>query len=66
MKSAGICVDHIQKLENENTLLVNSQSQRGVKYLVDMNLGTCSCPGGQDGSPCSHQTAIAKLSVRYL
>ena len=65
MKSAGICVDHIQKLENENTFLVNSQSQRGVKYLVDMNLGVCSCIGGQDGSPCSHQAAIAKLFGIY-
>ena len=39
MKSAGICVDYIQNLENKNTFLVNSQSQRSVKYLVDMNLG---------------------------
>ena len=41
MKSAGICEDHIQKLENENTFLVNSQTERSVKYLVDMNLGIC-------------------------
>ena len=52
MKSAGICVDHIQKLENENTFLVNSQSHHDIKYLVDMNLGVCSYIGGQDGSPC--------------
>ena len=30
-----------------------------------MNLGTSSCPGGQDGSPCSHQAAIAKLLGIY-
>ena len=65
MKSAGICVDHIQKLENKNTFLINSQSQRGVNYLVDMNLGVCSRIGGQDGSPCSHQAAIAKLFGIY-
>ena len=65
MKSTGICVDHIQKFENKNTFLVNSQSQRGVKYVVDMNLGVCSCVGGQDGSPCSHHAAIAKLFGIY-
>jgi len=26
-----------------------------------MNLGLCSCAGGQDGSPCSHQAVVAKL-----
>ena len=36
-----------------------------VKYLVDMNLGICSCIGGQDGSPCSHQAAVAKLFGIY-
>ena len=65
MKSAGICADHIQKLENENTFLVNSQTERSVKYLVDMNLGICSCIGGQDRSPCSHQAAVAKLFGIY-
>ena len=52
MKGTGICMDHIQKLENENTFLVNSQSHHDIKYLVDMNLGVCSYIGGQDGSPC--------------
>ena len=45
--------------------MVNSQSQCGVKYLVDMNLGVCSCIGGQDGSPCSHHAVIAKLFGIY-
>ena len=65
MKSAGICSDDIQKLKNENTFLVSSQIERGIKYLVDMKLGVCSCIGGQDGSPCSHQAAIAKLFNIY-
>ncbi len=62
MKSAGICSDDIQKLENENTFLVSSQTECGVKYLVDMKLGVWSCIGGQDGSPCS---AVAKLFSIY-
>lgn len=41
--------------------LVNSQTKRGVSYLVDMKLGVCSCIAGQDGSVCSHQAAIVKL-----
>ena len=65
MKCAGICSDSIQKLENENTYLVSSQTERGIKYLVDMKLGVCSCIGGQDGSPCSHQAAVAKLFGIY-
>ena len=39
---------------------MNSQTERGVKYLVDVKLGVCSCSAGQDGSPCSHQAAIVK------
>ena len=31
-----------------------------MKYHVDMKLGVCSCPAGQDGSPCSHQAAVVK------
>ena len=65
MKSTGIGTNDIQKLDKENIFLVNSQTERGVKYLVDMNLGICSCTGGQDGSPCSHQATIAKLLGIY-
>ena len=39
---------------------MNSQTERGVKYLVDMNLGVCNCNAGQDGYPCSHQAAIVR------
>ena len=27
-------------------------------YAVDMDIGTCSCEKGRNGSPCSHQAAI--------
>ena len=46
--------------EVNGTYLVSSQTERGVKYLVDMKLGVCSCNASQDGSPCSHQAAIVK------
>ena len=46
--------------EAEQTYLVESQTERGVKYLVDMSVGVCSCTAGQDGSPCSHQAAVVR------
>ena len=62
IKCSGISEDQVQQLDESNsTYLVNSQTERGVKYLVDMKLGVCSCKAGQDGSPCSHQAAIVKL-----
>jgi len=61
MKCSGIAFDQISVLDkNEQTYLVESQTDRGVKYFVDMSVGICSCMAGQDGSPCSHQAAIVK------
>ena len=47
-------------LMKTSPFLVDSLSERGVKYLVDMQLGTCSCIAEQDGSPCSHQAAVVR------
>ena len=61
IKCANISPEHITQLDsNAKTYLVNSQTERGVKYLVNMELGICSCIAGRDGSPCSHQAAIVK------
>ena len=61
MKCSGIAVDQISILDKDDqTYLVENQTERGVKYFVDMSIGICSCMGGQDGSPCSHQAAIVK------
>ena len=61
INSAGISAEHISTLnEDLHSFLVDSQTERGVKYLVDMALGVCSCTAGQDGSPCSHQAAVVK------
>ena len=30
------------------------------EYLVDMELGICSCSTGSNGAACKHQAAIAK------
>ena len=31
-----------------------------LEYCVDMDIGTCSCSLGNDGSACGHQAAVAK------
>ena len=61
LRCVSIAHEHIRSLDENNlTFLVDSLSERGVKYLVDMHLGTCSCTAGQDGSPCSHQAAVVR------
>lgn len=42
----------------ECTYLVNSQSERGVTYTIDMKVGVCTCHEGRNGWPCKHQEAI--------
>ena len=63
IKCSGIsyCECQIKQLDEANgTYLVNSQTERGVKYLADVKPGVCSCNVGQDGSPCCHQAAILR------
>ena len=62
LKCLGIGFEQIAILDkDEQTYLVDSQTERNVKYLVDMSVGICTCMGGQDGSPCSHQAAVVKF-----
>ncbi len=61
IKCINIAYENIVQLDSdEATYLVDSQTDRGVKYLVNMELGVCSCNAGRDGSPCSHQAAVVK------
>ena len=59
IKCATVSQESITKLDS-NSYLINSQTEVGVKYLVDMEIGVCSCNAGRDGSPCSHQTAVVR------
>ena len=43
---------------SESHYIVPSKEEREVVYHVDVEVGTCTCPHGQDGSPCSHQAAV--------
>ena len=38
----------------------NIKTIRIVEYLVDMELGTCSCTAGSSGAACRHHAAIAE------
>lgn len=52
-KSSIKVLDSFKKM-----FLVNSSKDSKISYRVDMEIGTCSCETGQNGSPCSHQAAI--------
>ena len=51
--------ESIEEVDKGKFYHVKSTSQRGVAYEVDMMVGVCTCPQGIDGSPCTHQAAIA-------
>ena len=60
-KAAIIPANKISKPSDSQRLLtVSSKTDSGVYYRVDMDLCTCSCPQGMDGSPCIHQAAVVK------
>ena len=51
---------HIVQLSSDSDMfLVKSRRDPDSEYQVDMGLGTCTCIRGADGSPCSHQLAVA-------
>ena len=53
-----------------NQFSVQSRQDSDTTYLVDMSLGTCTCPAGRDGSLCSHQHSVIlhfqKASLNYI
>jgi hypothetical protein len=50
----------IQKTSFENEYLVPSTRQdTSLTYIVNSNLGVCTCPVGMSGAPCKHQGAVA-------
>ena len=59
IRSSNVSEETIRKAEN-NLFYVDSRQERGLVNIVDMQLGTCTCPRGIDGAPCSHQAAVSK------
>ncbi len=55
LNCSKISYESIYEIDSKESIyLVNSKTERDVKYLVNMELGICNCNAGQDGSPCSH------------
>jgi hypothetical protein len=42
--------------------LVPSTKNNSILYIVNSEIGTCSCPVGMSGAPCKHQGAV---SIKY-
>ncbi len=58
LNAKAYCKDIITDI-SKGCFEVPSKTERGVVYHVDMAIGVCTCRQGQDGSPCSHQAAVA-------
>jgi hypothetical protein len=46
---------------DENTFEVKSRTQRGVKYIVDLENVTCECKGFQYRRMCNHLKMLEKF-----
>ena len=61
---------HIYSTDNNDQFKVVSSRDTGNVYTVDMSVGFCTCVLGSDGSPCSHQAAVAinfhKSSINFI
>ena len=49
----------IQKTNIRNEYLVPSTQDASLFYIVNTEIGTCTCPTGITGAPCKHQGAVA-------
>ena len=50
-------MNNIQKSDVENESFVPS-AQKASFYVVNSEIGTCTCPIGMTGAPCKHQGAV--------
>ena len=58
----------IQRTSFENEYLVPSTRQAtSLTYILNSDLGVCTCPVGMSGVPCKHQEAVAiKFHIIFL
>lgn len=52
-------MDTIQKSRVENEFFVASVQDANISYIVNTEIGTCTCPVGMTGAPCKHQGAVS-------
>ena len=54
----------------EHMYYVQSTANVDTFYIVDSNIGICTCPKGNAGGPCKHQAAVAikfhQSSINYI
>ncbi len=51
----------IKKLRESIYLVLEKEPSIGtLEFLVDMDIGICSCSLGNTGAPCKHQAAVAR------
>ena len=51
----------LKNVDKQPIIVVEEVKQIGeLEYIVDMELGVCSCPKGTVGAACKHQAAVAK------
>ena len=54
-------IKEIKKCRQTTYIVVEEVKQiEELEYIVDMELGVCSCPKGSIGAACKHQAAVAK------
>src|SRR2546429_461147 len=49
----------IQKSSAENEFFVPSTQNSNLFYIVNNEIGTCTCPVGMTSAPCKHQGAVS-------
>ena len=54
-----INMNEIRKTYVDNEFLVPSTKDANFDYIVNSEIGVCSCPVGMSGAPCKHQGAVA-------
>jgi hypothetical protein len=58
-RMAGIDLEQI-KLVSDSTYTVPSATLADTEYIIDVDLGVCSCPRGSEGAFCKHQAILHK------
>ncbi|KAG0729302.1 Sodium-coupled monocarboxylate transporter 1 [Chionoecetes opilio] len=46
--------------------IVKSQTNPDESYDIDLSIGMCTCPKGENGAVCKHQAACAEFSLTEL
>ena len=58
----GVDANSIKETGVINEFSVQSTRQDDLFYIVNSEIGTCTCPVGVSGAPCKHQGAV---SMKY-